>query len=239
MSKEDQTNSQTKIDKLNDNVATDTQNLSKGILNEEGHSQNLADQDYANTQAQNAVANNTLSQATGAANKMATTGGFSDADKSNYLKQATSGVKNSYNILGQQAKLNQIRTGAASGPAAIAQIARQGGQQQAQTTTGALSDVNQQINANKNAGINELTGAGNAQTNISNVDKSLFDTNTGQVTAQGAQLLQAYGLKYQTQAEAQSLLAQIANNTKGPLDNALGIANTAANLGKAFKPTSK
>lgn len=283
MSKSDQQDAQSGDKALSNNVNTDTSNVDAGISSLQNTAATAAGSDYNDTKnrltnAEGALApagtdlgsansslsnaNSTLNTArTGlggasdAASKMATTGGFTDADKTAYLNQATSGVKNSFDVLGQQAKLNQMRTGAASGPAAIAQIARQGGQAQADAQNTAQVGLNSQINANKNTGIGELTGANaaignvggqqtgvgnaqtgvgqaqtgisNAETNVAQVNDSLFNTNSNTVTTEGAQLLQSLGLKYSTQAEAQQLLSGLASQTKGPLDNILNVANLA------------
>lgn len=219
MSKADQQSAQAGAKTIQTNVATDTDNLSKGI-------QGQQDTAIGNAGTDRTATTDLTGTAGKAATDMATTGGYTDKDKTDFVNSATSGVKNTFDVLGQQAKLNAMRSGAASGPAAIAQIARQGGQDVATADTSARSTLNQNVNANKNTGISELN-------NTASVDKSLFDTDTNQITSSGQQLLQSMGLKYSTQEQAQALLADIANHTKGPLDNIEGAIGTAAKAGSA------
>lgn len=229
MSKSDQKNAYNNAGSLSSNVAQSVNNVTPNIQGLQTGAQT------AQTNAGNAVsaatgtANNTLANAGNNLNQVnseaqteAQTGGFTPQQQSQYMDQATSGVKNSFDVLGQQAKLNQLRTGAASGPAAIAQIARQGGQAQSSAEQGAAVNLNQQINANKNSGLSAATGANTALTGVAGqqnqsgaIDASLYNADTGEVTAQGAQLLQALGLQYSTQAEAAQLLGQIGSGVGG------------------------
>lgn len=87
---------------------------------------------------------------------MADTGGFSGADRQNFLNQATSGTTSLASNLASAAQRNAAATGGNAG-AAIADIQRQGGQQAANATTGALTSLNQQVNANKLAGLGGLS----------------------------------------------------------------------------------
>jgi len=109
----------------------------------------------------------------------AKTGGFSDADKTSYLNRATSGVHNTFDVLKNQAALAGRRTGGGSAPAAIAQIARQGGQAQAEALDNAQVGLHSQINANKLAGIGGQAG--------------LFNTNVGQQDVANQQYLSGLG----------------------------------------------
>lgn len=86
---------------------------------------------------------------------LATTGGYTDADKAAYMNQATSGLSTTYNQLEEQARLAGTRTGGDSS-GAISQMARQLGQQQASATQSAALGLDQQITANKLAGLGGL-----------------------------------------------------------------------------------
>lgn len=154
---------------------------------------------------------------------MANTGGFSDADKTAYLNRATEGVGSAYSALGDQAKLNEMRTGASSGPAAIAEIARQGGQAQSQALNDAQVGLNSQINQNKlagSAGLNQTAGTqgqiagtqsgisgqqegiGGLQGNIGNSQGNLYGQNEGVQQQAQNQLLQSVGLQGQAAGQA-------------------------------------
>lgn len=222
MSKADQQKAQSGDTALASQVQTQTAPQEATNTTAEGNAQTQANNDY--TQTQGNIANESAN-----ANSMASTGGFTPAQEEQYMNQATSGTANTFDVLGQQAAENATRTGAASGPAAIAQIARQGGQAQAQNENNAAVGLNTQVNANKNTGIGE-------QQNVTADTSNLFNTDTNQVTAQGAQLLSALGLQYSTQAQAQQMLSTLASQTKGPLDNILAVAGAAGGVAKAFTP---
>ena len=96
-----------------------------------------------------------LDQTLGGYGSMADTGGFSAADRQNFLNQATSGSTVTASNLAAAAARNAAATGGNAG-AALANIQRTAGQQQADATTGALTSLNQQINANKLAGLGGL-----------------------------------------------------------------------------------
>lgn len=127
------------------------------------------------------------------------TGGFTDAEKQQYLTQATSGVKGTYNNLVDQVRRTSAATGGlGGGAAAIAQMARQGTQAQSEATQGALADVNSQIRAN------ELKGAAG------------LDEGTKNVLAATQGLTQQDILREQGQvAGAQGLLGQAGLKTAG------------------------
>lgn len=88
---------------------------------------------------------------------MADTGGFSAQDRQNFLNQATSGSTTTASNLAAAAQRAAAASGGSAG-AALANIQRNAGQQQADATTGALTSLNQQVNANKLAGLGGLSG---------------------------------------------------------------------------------
>lgn len=138
----------------------------------------------------------------------AKTGGFSPQDETTYLNRATQGVSGTYDVLAKQAERQRMAAGGLGTGGEISQMARQGTQQQANATENAQADLKQMENANKLAGLAGTT--------------ALFDTTTNQITAQGAQILQALGLKYNTQAEAATILAKLSTNP-GILSNIMSI----------------
>ena len=180
----------------------------------------------ANSQGLLGQAAGTASSATPTLTDLSTTGGFSPADKTNYLDRATSGVKNTFSALQDNANRLQARTGASSGPAAIAQIARQGGQAQATAEENANADLNQQINANKLAGSTGLLNTGSTlgsiagqNTGVANSLGNLYQTNVNQQDTGQQQLLGSTGLQLQGGSAASSNAGNFGNN---PISNVLG-----------------
>lgn len=88
----------------------------------------------------------------------ADTGGFSDRDKSQFINQATSGVKNTYDVLANQAELNRNKTGGLGTGGDQSQLARQLSQQQASATLGAQTNLHALESQNKLAGLAGGTG---------------------------------------------------------------------------------
>lgn len=156
---------------------------------------------------------NNYNTASGGYKDFAATGGFTPAEETNYLNRATSGVTNTGTALEQQAQLNRSKTGGAGTGGEVSQIARQLGQRQSDATNQAQMNLSQQKNQNKLAGLGGLNSVAGGQS-------QLFNTNTGEVSDMGHQVLQSLGLKYQTEAQANQLLAQLSNNP-GTFDNIL------------------
>ena len=96
-----------------------------------------------------------LAKTLGGYGAMADTGGFTEQDRQNFLNRATSGSTTTASNLAAAAARNAAATGGYAG-SALANIQRQAGQQQADATTAALTSLNQQINANKFAGLGGL-----------------------------------------------------------------------------------
>lgn len=112
----------------------------------------------------------------------AETGGFSDAARNSFLNRATSGVRNTFDVLKKQAELSSRRTGGGSTPAALAQIARQGGQAQAQATDEANVSLNNMISQNRLAGIGGLA--------------NMYGTNAGMQSTLNQEYLAGLGSKW-------------------------------------------
>lgn len=184
-----------------------------------------------------------LATVTGGYTSLAKNGGFNPQQSQQFIDQATEGTTSTYNILEQQAQQARAATGGLGTGGDYSQLARQLTQAQGQGTLNAEVALNQQKTQNKLAGLGGLssTEAGLASSRLaannqniglqSNVAQgsetasgqlgSLFNTQTGQVTAMGSQLLQALGLSYNTQAEAAGILQQLSKNP-GALQTALG-----------------
>jgi hypothetical protein len=197
-------------------------------------------------------------------------GGYDATQKSNFLDQATSGIKDTYGSLSLQERLAQNKTGSSGGGGDLSQMARQLAQAQGSQTLAAQTSLDKAINDNKMAGaaglntvesgnaatkiaglnsgiglaenqagniINATKNAGDLETNVASGIRSgqatqnqfegdvakgvqnannglanLYNTQTGQVTDQGKQLLAALGLQFQTDAQAAQILAQISSN---------------------------
>lgn len=96
-----------------------------------------------------------LAQTLGGYGAFADTGGFTPQQQQQYLNQATRGVATTAENLANAARRSAAATGS-SPEAAIAAIQGEAGAQQADATNAALVGLNQQINANKLAGLGGL-----------------------------------------------------------------------------------
>ena len=141
----------------------------------------------------------TLAKITGGYQTMADTGGFSDTDKARYMRQATSGVPAIYDVLSQEAQRNRSLTGGLGTGGEISQMARQMAQEQSKAATAGLVGLNTQINQNKLAGLGGESALASDQargvTTANQQMSQLFDAQTGQINAQGNQILAEYGLQ--------------------------------------------
>lgn len=156
-------------------------------------STNNANSEIAGANGQLTNASNYLSSANPTYSAEANTGGFTPGQETNYLDRATSGVGSVYSGLEDNANRLMARTGASSGPAALAQIARQGGNAQSSALENANADLNQQENANKLAGSAGLAGLGTASTGIANAAGGLYGTALNSQNTANSQLLQSAG----------------------------------------------
>lgn len=153
----------------------------------------------------------------GGYNAMASTGGFTPAQETAYMDQATSGVTNTGNVLASQLAQSKAKTGGLGGGGEAAQMARQLEQTQAGAEQGAAVNLNQQINANKLAGLGGSAGlqasqAGNKLAAAGGLS-SLYNTATGQITALGNQILQMYGIDSSNQQAALAALTNLATQS--------------------------
>ena len=177
-----------------------------------GESRNFANQTLAG-------AGSTLDTANPTYASMASTGGFTPGQESNYINRATESATAAGNVASDQAKLAAAKTGQGNPQAAISRIARQMGQNASQATNDAETSLNQQENANKLSGAGGLVSSANARTNIGNTESTMSNQSA-------QQQLQALGLQFNSEAEAQQALDQLSNNA-GPLNNILAVAGTA------------
>jgi hypothetical protein len=150
---------------------------------------------------------------------LASTGGYTPEQGQAFVRQATEGIGSTYGALEDQLKRNQTATGGL-GTSGISQMARQLGQAQGQGTLNAQVDLNREITGNKLAGLggessllasqagNKLQGTEAAGSQLN----QLYNTQTGQVTALGNQILSSLGLDFSTQEQAANILARISQN---------------------------
>lgn len=181
---------------------------------------------------------NQLAQLNKGYSNLAQTGGFNPQQSQQFIQQATEGTGATYGALENQAKNNAVATGGLGTSGGLSQMARQLGQVQGQNTLNAETSLNQLETQNKLSGLggesslagqvagNRLSAQGQQLGLASNVAgntlqgnetansqlSSLFNTNTGQTTQLGNQMLQSLGLDFSSQEAAQNTLAKISNN---------------------------
>lgn len=170
-----------------------------------------SDQTLGTAQDQGKTAQSTIESTNPTYSDFMKTGGFSPSDETTYLNRATQGVSGTYDVLGQAAERQRAAAGGLGTSGEFSQIARQGTQAQASATENAQADLKQQENSNKLAGASGEVSAGNALTSLYGQTNQLYDQQTNQITAQGAQVLQALGLKYSTQEEAAGILQKLSS----------------------------
>lgn len=165
---------------------------------------------------------------------LATTGGFTPTQANQFLQRGTEGTTSTYNILANQLKNQRAATGGLGAGGEEAQMARQLSQAQGENTLNSQVALNQLQTQNKLAGLGggstlagQVAGAkqnafglqsglesgvaggvGQAAGQLGN----LYNTQTGQITAMGQQLLSALGLSYNSQAEGGQILAKLSQN---------------------------
>lgn len=157
-----------------------------------------------------------LQAITGGYQAFADTGGFTPQQSTDYINAATSGVGGTYDVLAGQQQRQRAAQGLGAGGGEFEAMAREGTAAQEQADLNARSNLAQQVNANKLAGLGGLQTtqqnvAGNelaANAGLSN----LYNTATGEVTAQGQQILQALGLQFGSQGEAINFLTSLSKN---------------------------
>lgn len=158
-------------------------------------------------------ADETYGQSYGGYKNFADTGGFSPSDETTFLNRATRGVQGTYDVLKSAADRRRAAAGGLGTGGEDVAMARHMGQDVASANTDAMAQLKQQENQNKLAGLSGMS--------------HLFDMSTGQVNAQGKQILDALGLKYNTEEEAQKILADL-SRSPGTLDNIQRIGGMVA-----------
>lgn len=198
-------------------MATDAKTQTAPIISGAG-----ADSAESRTAANNTLSTSadTLAGAGKAYGDMATTGGFSDADKTAYLNRATQASTQAGNAFSDQTKLAAAKTGQGNPQAAISRIARQAGQNASEATNNAEVGLNSQINSNKLAGAGGEVSTGNAQTNIGQTQANMSNQSA-------QQRLAALGLQFNSEAEAQQALDSLSHNP-GVFDNIMRVGTAAA-----------
>ena len=195
-----QTNTATDMaNKLQDNSMRDTANTIEQNQSFQKMASDRSSQDY-----------DTASQGYG---NFAKTGGFSPSDETTFLNRATRGVAGTYDVLKSAADRRRAASGGLGTGGTDVALARHSAQDVASANTDAMASLKQQENQNKLSGLAGIS--------------HLFDTNTNTITQQGAQILQALGIRYNTQAEAAQIMQQLSKNP-GLLDNIQRIGGMVA-----------
>jgi len=171
----------------------------------------------------------TLQGAGQAFGQEATTGGFTPAQETAYMDQATQQPKQLANVEENQAQLAAAKTGQGNPQAAIARIVRQANQQSAQSENNAATSLNQQENANKLAGAGGLASTGSAETSAGNAQTNIGNTQATMANQSAQQQMAALGLQFSTEEAAQQALDQLSNANQGPLATIEGIGSLGAN----------
>ncbi len=115
--------------------------------------------------------------ASSAAQDLATTGGISDEDAAKMERTASRGVKSVYDVASNEAKRKAAITGGYGGMGAIAQMARQSGQKQAESITDTQSSIAGLRQQGKIAGTSNLSNLyGLSSDQSSNVLNSLLQS---------------------------------------------------------------
>lgn len=140
---------------------------------------------------------------------IATTGGYTPQQASQFVEQATEGTGATYGALEQQAKNNAVATGGLGTGGGLSQMARQLSQAQGTNTLNAEVALNQSQTQNKLAGLGGEAAATEAAGSQLN---QLYNTTTGQVTSLGNQVLQTLGLDFSTQEQAAGILQNLSTN---------------------------
>ena len=161
------------------------------------------------------------------------TGGFSDADKSRYLRQATGGIANTGKVLQQQEKQQMAATGGLGGADATAKMARNLEQTQATTTTKALDDLHTQIDQNKMMGVQAGAGVAAGIRSGNQMLQSMYNADTGALSDTGKQVLAMLGIDSSNQIASMNAMVQLSQNP-GLLDNILKIAQTGISGASLF-----
>lgn len=174
------------------------------------------------------TAGTTLKGAGGTYSDMASTGGFTPAESSDYINRATEASTAAGNVMNDQARLSAAKTGQGNPQAAISRISRQMGQNASSAAVNAEAGLNEQKNANKLAGAGGEVNVGQAQTGIGQTQASMANQSATQQMA-------ALGLQFNSEAEAQQALDSLSHNP-GVFDNIMRVGSLATGAIGALKP---
>lgn len=165
----------------------------------------------------------------------ATTGGFNPGDEAVFRRNATSSVPATYEVLKNEVNRKRSLLGGLGPGGELSQMARQEGEVSARANTAAeaalaeqkrtgrlagisgLGQTEQQLASNKLAGLQ--TGAG--------ISQNLYNSQTGEISDMGRQVLSMLGIDSSNQAESVNVLQSLAN-TPGVFDNIMRIGGLAA-----------
>lgn len=196
-----------------------------------------------------------LSQIMSGYSDLATTGGFTPEQSQAFMRQATEGTQATYGALEDQARRAQTATGGLGTGGALSQMARQLSQVQGRNTLDAEVALNERQTANKLAGLGgeagvssdvaagRRAGAGmqlglegavaGGKLSANQMLNSLYNTQTGQVTDLGNQILKTLGLNFATQEGAINALTQLSKNPgffQTMIGDIIGLSGAAAGV---------
>lgn len=148
----------------------------------------------------------------------ATTGGYSPEQKEAFIRQATSGVKGTYDTLSQQLAQSKAKTGGLGTGGEVSQMARQLAQQQAGATLGAKTSLDQMIASNKLAG---LGGLGTTESNLAGLRLGGLQSAGGLATAQA-------GNRFAGLGQQAGLMGNVAGARAGGIGQQIGLESGVA-----------
>ena len=161
----------------------------------------------------------TLGTAMGGFKTFADTGGFTPQDKAAFMRSSTAGVPAAYDVLKSEAMRQKSLTGGLGPGGQLSQMARQEGETAARAGTAANVALADQVRQGKLAGLG-------GEMSVANVQNQLFNTQTGQISDMGKQILARLGIDTSNQELSLQTLQSLAN-TPGIMDNIQRIAGMA------------
>jgi hypothetical protein len=168
----------------------------------------------------------TLAGAKSGYQDFATTGGMTPQQQAQFMRTSTAGVPAAFDVMKSEAMRQKSLTGGLGPGGQISQMARQEGETAARANTAAEVALSDQLRQGKLAGLGGLTDVGRAQTGLMGQQNQLFNTQTGEISDIGKQILARLGIDTSNQQLSLETLQSLAN-TPGIMDNIQRIAAMA------------
>jgi hypothetical protein len=182
----------------------------------------------------------------------ANTGGFTPEQEAGFRRSASGAVPAAYDVMMNEARRKRALTGGLGGGGELSQMTRQLGETSARANTAgevALADqerqgklaglsglggVESQLASNKLSGIQGGANVGQAGiqmgSNLSqagaNMEQNLYNSQTGEISQMGSQILQMLGIDQSNQSLSLQTLQSLAN-TPGLFDNIMKVGGLA------------